>query len=305
MVIAISVVVILVIFIVFNIIAEHAFKKAFLRPRKTKEESIKLLKERYMYDGEIYNEVEFKPVNINSIEGFRLQGYLIEEFKESNKYVILVHGYTANYHLHVPFVREFLKLGYNVLLVDARNHGESEGNINTYGYYEKNDLDRWIEFLEEYTKRELFIGIHGQSMGAATALMCGSKNSKVKFVVDDCGYTDGVEIIKYQIGKVKNIPFKPTYLFLNYKTKKRCNFNFEEVSPRRDILSSNIPVLFIHGTEDKTVPVNMSIDLYNERKGPLDDILVVKGAVHLNSIAIDREGYVNKLKSFLERIEKG
>lgn len=293
---------IVIIIIALEISSEYAFKRAFLKHKKTKEDAFKVLRERGMLDEDIYKEVEFKNVNIKSKEGLNLQGYLIEEFKNSNKYIVLVHGYSANHHIHVPFVRLFIKLGFNILLIDMRNHGRSEGEYPTYGFNESDDLDRWINFLESRRPKEkLVIGLHGQSMGGATVLLCGCRNPKVKFIIDDCGYTEGREIIKYQFGKVRWVPFTPIYKVLNHKVKKRCRFKFEEVSPRNVALKSKTPILFIHGDLDKSVPVKMSIDLYNERQNDDDELLIIKGAGHLTAYKFDTKKYEECVEKFISR----
>ncbi|MGL4107215.1 alpha/beta hydrolase [Clostridium sp. LP20] len=229
--------------------SEYAFKKAFHDNKKSKEDAFRVLKSREMLDEKIYDEVYMEEVSILSKDGLKLRGALIENFKDSNRFIILVHGYSANRHIHMPFVRLFIKEGFNILIVDERNHGDSEGEYPSYGYYEKEDLDRWIDFIVKRRGDNLFLGLHGQSMGGSTVLMCGASNPRVKFVIDDCGYSSGKEIIKYQFSKVKWVPFEIVYKVLNYKVKKRYGFRFEEVSPIEDICNSEVPVLFIHETK--------------------------------------------------------
>lgn len=305
MFIILLVIVIFLIIIAMEFASEYAFKNAFLGHKKNKEDAFKVLKKRGMLDLKIYDDVVFESVNIKSEEGYLLKGSIIENAEKTNKYVILVHGYTANFHIHMPFVRMFLKLGFNILLIDARNHGESEGEYPSYGFYECDDLDRWIEFLvKRNSGREIIIGLHGQSMGGATVLLCGSRNDKVKFVIDDCGYTEGKEIIRYQFGKVKWVPFEPVYKILNWKVKRRVGFAFDEVSPRKELLKSKVPVLFIHGDEDTSVPVEMSINLYNERGNELDDLLIVVGAKHLTAYNIEKEKYEVSVQKFIDKCLK-
>lgn len=121
-----------------------------------------------MLDESIYDKYDFEDVSIISKDNLTLKGHIIEPFKNSNKFIILVHGYSANYHIHMPFVPLFIKKGFNILLVDERNHGESEGKFLSYGYFESQDLNLWIDFLEKRRGKELFLGLHGQSMGGAT-----------------------------------------------------------------------------------------------------------------------------------------
>ena len=203
----------------------------------------------------------------------------------------------------MPFVRMFLREKFNILLVDQRNHGDSEGDFPTYGYYEKDDLDRWIDFLIERKGEDIFIGLHGQSMGGATVLLCGSRNKHVKFVIDDCGYSTGKGIIKFQINKYKWIPFKAVYNVLNKKSKYRCGFIFEDVSPLDDICNSRVPILFIHGKNDRTVPCEMAEEMYRKRQNSNDKLYIVDNCDHMAAYGIDKERYESIVHEFIKKLE--
>lgn len=137
MIITVIVATLVVTIVSLEIISELAFKKTFLKKKKNKKEAMGSLLKKELLDKKIYNEVEIEDIHIKSKDNLKLKGYLIEKFKDSDRYVILVHGYSDNYHSQMPFVRMFLKEGFNILLVDERNHGESEGDYISYGYHEK------------------------------------------------------------------------------------------------------------------------------------------------------------------------
>ena len=216
--------------------------------------------------------------------------------------MILVHGYSANYHIHMPFARLFLNEGFNVLLVDQRAHGGSEGKYTTYGYYEKNDIDGWIKYLEGKNGEDIYIGLHGQSLGGATVLMCGVNNNKVKFIIDDCGFSNGKEEIKHEFDKQRYIPFKPVYWLLRKKIKCRCNFDMDEVNPLKEIQNSNKPILFIHGKEDKLVPYTMTEDMYNKRANKEDILYLVEDADHMECYGANREKYEEVVRKFISKV---
>ena len=94
-----------------------SFRKAFLKKRKDKKLALDVLRTRELLDEEIYNEVEIEKVHIISKDNLRLEGNLIKKFN-NNKFIILVHGYSDNYHMEMVFVRMFLKEKFNILLVD-------------------------------------------------------------------------------------------------------------------------------------------------------------------------------------------
>ncbi|MBD7911476.1 alpha/beta hydrolase [Clostridium cibarium] len=307
MILSILIAILIVFTIVFSIFlhfaSEYAFKEAFYARRKTKEDSIKRLNNWGLWNEEYFENLQMEDVFITSKDGLNLCGHLIERFEDSNRYIILVHGYSANHYLHMPFIPMFLKERFNILLVEERSHGESEGKYATYGYKEKEDLNLWINFLEERKGEELFLGLHGQSMGAATVLLCGARNRKVKFVIEDCGYSSGKELMRYQFSKVDYVPFGLVYWLLNLKVKRRCGFKFEDVCPINAIAKSEVPIFFIHGDADKKVPVNMAIDMYKRRNREGDMILIVPNAVHLTSYKEKKEEYERMVHDFINNAD--
>lgn len=301
-----AIVSLIILILIFGVIFLHysselAFKRIFLKHKKNKEEAFLYLKDKGILDEEIYNKEDIFNVKIKSSEGYTLRGYLIEKYK-NNKYMILVHGYSANYHIHMPFARLFLNEGFNVLLVDQRAHGGSEGKYTTYGYYEKNDIDGWIKYLEGKNGEDIYIGLHGQSLGGATVLMCGVNNNKVKFIIDDCGFSNGKEEIKHEFDKQRYIPFKPVYWLLRKKIKCRCNFDMDEVNPLKEIQNSNKPILFIHGKEDKLVPYTMAEDMYNKRANKEDILYLVEDADHMECYGANREKYEEVVRKFISKV---
>lgn len=285
-----------------QITSNIAFDKAFKAKRKTREYEVERLKSWNLWDEEYINSLPIEDVEITSKDGLKLKGHLIEKHKENNKYVLLVHGYSAHYSLHMPFVKLFEDEGFNILLVEERAHGDSEGTFATYGFKESEDLDLWIDFIEKRRGEELYIGIHGQSMGAAAALICGARNKKVKFVVEDCGYSSAKEQLRNEFAQNKFASFKLVYWYLNLRVKHKCGFKFEDADPMKEILKSRVPVFFVHGDKDKKVSYEMCLNMHEKRKGPKDKILIVKKADHLQAYLKDSEEYKKTLHDFLKNI---
>lgn len=282
---------------------EYAFYIAFTKHKKTEEEAYEYLKVRKMLDKDIYKEVDIEEVYIKSRDNYKLKGYLIEKYKNTNKYMILVHGFTANHHVHMPFARVFLNEGFNVLLVDERNHGESEGKYPSYGYFEQDDINRWIDFLYERKNTKLFLGLHGQSMGGATVLMCGSKNSKVNFIIDDCGYSSARKVIESELKRNK-VCVALFYKLIWIKAKLRIKFNIEKAEPIEDIKQCDKPILFIHGDKDHKVPCYMAEEMYKSRKNKYDRLFIVEGADHMWAYPLRKKEYEKVVHEFINNVEK-
>ena len=89
----------------------------------------------------------------------------------SKKTVIVLHGFMNNKDTMGAYAAMFHKLGYNVLLPDARGHGQSEGNYIGYGWREKVDVKKWAEKVIKRNGNKSQIAIFGVSMGGATTMM--------------------------------------------------------------------------------------------------------------------------------------
>ena len=89
----------------------------------------------------------WQPVEIRSADGTKLRGTYIENSRSSDRTVILLHGLYQNRSMCIPYVDMYRDMGYNVLLIDQRGHGESGGSHTTWGLRETDDLDAWKEWL--------------------------------------------------------------------------------------------------------------------------------------------------------------
>lgn len=296
------VIVLIIAFIILCYIREKAFRGVIMDQRRSKDEVINIMYDRFSSDYNNYKDLPYEELVITSQEGYKLKGYFYDVNEHSDKVVIIHHGYTSNHYVCLQFAEIFFHLGFNALLVDMRSHGESEGKYITYGYKEREDLNLWVDLIRKKVGPNGVIGLHGQSMGGATVLMyAGKYGDKIDFVVADCAYSRGRDIIKYQFKKAK-VPFYPVYDFLNIKLKNMCGFDMNKISPIDNIKKSNTPVLFVHGTNDDVVPHNMSEEMFKAKNGKKDRLLLIPGAVHVGAYSKDRKKYGNEIKAFLEEV---
>src|SRR5699024_6839140 len=104
---------------------------------------------------------------------------------------IIAHGYMGDAESMYQFADMYHRLGYNVLVPDARGHGKSQGDYIGFGWPERKDYVKWIhEVLSQNGSKENII-LHGVSMGAATVMMTSGEKlpTNVKAIIEDCGYS--------------------------------------------------------------------------------------------------------------------
>mgnify|MGYP000845316418 FL=1 len=238
-------------------------------------------------------------VSIVSHDNLVLSGSYLPNSEPSKKTIVLVHGYRVYSSYMLQYVGTFLDKGWNVLLMDQRSHGKSEGKFASYGYHEKQDLDRWVNWLIEKHGKDATIGLLGVSMGGGTVLEYLAINKYVKFVIADCPYSDLKELMHYQLWQLNHVPPFPVLNILDLMLKKRIKFKLADVSPLEAVKDSELPVMFVHGSNDNYVPTYMSKKMYDAKKGT-KKLLIIDGAVHANAYGVNQELYEKEMWLFIE-----
>jgi fermentation-respiration switch protein FrsA (DUF1100 family) len=195
------------------------------------------------------------------------------------------------------------------LIVDSRAHGESGGNSVTWGNYEKYDLDQWVDWVCQRLPKGM-IGVHGISMGAATALMhaeLNEANKRVAFYIADSSYSDFETLLALQMQQRLSLSgmVLPKLLlqYANVVAYFNARFTFHQASPIRSVRNITTPVLYIHGEADKLVPAYMSLDLYHATKGPRQ-IYMFPHAEHVTAIFDDRYRYGGVVQNFVHSVDQ-
>ena len=247
------------------------------------------------------NSINRKEINIQSNDKLQLFASEFKLSNESNKWIILVHGYTSEQSSIYDIARHYSDKGYNVLTPDLRAHGLSEGKYVGMGWLDKNDLLLWIDYLlRNYRNSEIIL--HGVSMGAATVMMASGENlpTNVKLIVEDCGYTSVWDIFSFELKLRFNLSTFPVLNAASFITNVRAGYNYKEASSIDQIKKSVTPILFIHGNADEFVPVNMAYKLY-DNANINKELIIVDGAGHAESRLADEELYYGSIFSFIDK----
>ena len=231
-------------------------------------------------------------------DSFRLHGKLFKN--PGTKYALVCHGYTSKAKHMTGFVNKFHSLGYNVLAVDARAHGDSEGTKIGMGWVERFDVIEWINYIISLEPDAQII-LHGVSMGASTVLMASGEElpKNVKAIIADCGYTSEWDEFR-QEADVLHIPWFPVLNASSAISKVRDGYDFKQASAVEQVKKSHTPTLFIHGSEDELVPYGMLNELYSAANCE-KEILTIQGAGHALSSSVAPELYWNTVEKFLEK----
>ena len=217
-----------------------------------------------------------KEVSICS-DGLRLAG-LYFDFNFTNAVIILGGRQEAcTYGLY--FAETYRKLGFNVLCVDQRAHGLSEGILNTTGFKEANDILAWGNFLY-FKKNNNKIIIHGICMGGATAIYAMAKKdcpTFFKMLVVEGVYTSFLAAFK-NILKKFGVPTFPSVIIFKSILKNKIGSYASTEGPLTVIQEINRPILMLHGIKDNFSKLSQALEIMNRAPSPKRMVLFQRGS---------------------------
>ena len=192
----------------------------------------------------------------------------IDEEREFSKLpcVIYLHGNSSSRCEVINYLKYFLYNNITILAFDFAGCGQSEGDYISLGYYEQNDIDCVINYLNK-TKRVNRIGLWGRSMGAVTAIMysCNNPNKISGIVVDSPFYSLTrliEELIKEKITLMNDFICNIIIKTISNKIFEKYHFRIEILNTYLFAEKSHIPCLFCHATDDTFVNINHCKDLF-------------------------------------------
>lgn len=221
--------------------------------------------------------------------------------KESDVFVIIIHGYTSEPRGMGMYAQKYHELGYNVLMPSLNGHADSEAGAVTMGWKDRLDIVDWVNFIaENYPESKIIL--HGESMGAATTMMTTGEDlpENVKAAVADCGYTSVWDIFSSKIKNNFKMPEFPTLYSANTINKIYSGFDFKEASAVEQLKKSKTPTIFIHGDKDTFVPYEM-LDRVYEAAACEKAKVTIPDSPHARNACVDPELYWNSILEFINK----
>ncbi len=239
-----------------------------------------------------------EPVTLPGADQSALPGYFLRCGKPAKGCVIITHGYTDTHIGALKYAKVYLDLGYDCLVYDLRGHGDNPREACTYSVRESADLDAIIRFVRERTP---VVGLHGESLGAATVAAVMKYRPDAAFAVCDCGFCDIMPIFENGL-KAMHLPA----FFVHAASLVAWLFHgvsFEEMRPL-DALGPEVlvPMLFIHGEDDTFISPEHSRRMC--RAVPGSRMALIPGAGHAASVLTDFDAYARVVGEFVRDTEK-
>jgi fermentation-respiration switch protein FrsA (DUF1100 family) len=214
--------------------------------------------------------------------------------------IIMVHG--NGYNRDDPTIgtldiaAELVGSGYNVLMFDLRGYGESDGSTVGGGYLEKRDLGGAVTYIKGRGFDR--IGVIGFSLGAVTALLAAAEDNDIAAVVSDSSYADLNDMMEPEFEKRTKAPlvFLRPILFM---IKILYGVDFAAIRPVAVVSEINPrPILFVHGSDDTTIPVSHASRLFEAAQNPQDELWIVPEAEHTQAYRLHPTEYVQRMTDF-------
>ncbi len=247
----------------------------------------------------------FEEVFLTSHDGIRLAGHWYPH-PAPKRVILAMHGWRSSWSRDFGFIADFwFEQGCSVLFAEQRGQNNSGGKYMGFGMLERHDCIDWVQWVNGRTGGQYPVYLSGISMGATTVLMAAGLPlaENVRGIIADCGFTSPHAIWKHVTEKNLHLPYLLQGVLANEWCRRQLQIGSKDCSAVDALKQSRVPVLFIHGTDDKFVPVEMTYENYIACAAP-KRLFVVPGADHGMSYHIDRPGYQKAVADFWEEFDQ-
>jgi uncharacterized protein len=239
--------------------------------------------------------------DVRAPDGVLLRGWKVRAAHPNGSWVLAFHGVADNRVGVIGQSELLLHASYDVVMMDARAHGDSEGPIATYGWLERNDTRAILDALV-FTEHPVHIYALGESMGAGIALQSAAADPRIEAVVAEASFASLREA-SYDYAGLQQYPllgktlFAPGAWMMLYRGQLLAGFSAAQVSPAEAVAARAFPVLLICDTADTTLPCRHSRQIYAAARGP-KSLWVVNGAFHTGAHGYQPEEFQRRVLAF-------
>lgn len=246
--------------------------------------------------------LEKEILEIKSKSGNILKAYYFKQSENNKKLIILSHGIHTEALLNSWYFARFYfnHKDFDILMLVHEGHKPSSGKYIGFGYKDAENIKLWVDKINEMTTNQYQIFLHGVSMGASSilgALKYDLKN--VRAAIVESGYNSGYDEIKYTLSKKYHFPSFLILPYVRFLVKVYCGYDIKN-ELFDAVLSKNIPILFIHGTCDLVVPVNMTNHHFEICESPKEK-WIVEDAKHAVGYLKKPIAYETKVINFINK----
>jgi pimeloyl-ACP methyl ester carboxylesterase len=244
--------------------------------------------------------------SVKARDGVSLRGWTVRAAQPTGDWVLLFHGVADNRIGVVEHALILLPAGYNVVMMDARAHGESDGAMATYGWIERHDTQAIVDALETSEHpRHLFA--LGESMGAGIALQSAAVEPRIEAVVAEASFATLREA-SYDYAGLRWSPllgktlFAPGTWTMIYRAGHIANLPAAEVSPAKAVAERAFPMLLICDGADVALPCRHTKMIYDAAIGR-KEMWMVPDAYHTAALGYQPVEFRRRVLAFFESVQ--
>lgn len=219
--------------------------------------------------------------------------------KGKRKLAMIAHGYSYTHHGSIKYAHLLRELGYDCILFDERNHGNSTGKRTTMGYLESYDLEAIYRDALNRFGHFSQVGFIGESMGGASVLLAISRLHMIDFAIVDCSYMGLKEIVKHQLRR-RHIPRVGIVSLVQFIFWLNTGISYRKLSLIEAVKQTHQPILFVHGKADGYIPPSHSEMLVKHHIGKHRLYLADQDSHHAESYRKNPIEYQNQVSRFLQ-----
>jgi pimeloyl-ACP methyl ester carboxylesterase len=253
---------------------------------------------------------DLEEVSITTPDAITLRAWVIHAstihpHRNNGDAVILLHGLGDNRIGMTGYAQLLLTHGFTVLLPDARAHGQSGGQLATYGLLERNDIHQWFDFLLAQAHPHCIYGL-GESMGAAELLESLEVEPRFCAVAAESSFSSFREIAYDRMGQPFHLGpwfgrtlLRPVVEFAFLYARWKYHLDLQQVSPENSVATTKVPVLLIHGQIDSNIPPSHAYQI--QARNPKAILWEVPNADHCGAISTAPEEFDQRLQAWFSR----
>jgi len=203
-----------------------------------------------------------------------------------DKTILFLHGAGGNKSYFRRRLEGLRQLGFAIFAIDYRGYGESKGQFPSEAQIYADSELAWNHLTQTRKIPPSQIVIYGESLGGAIAINLAKNHPDAGGVIVQSSFTSMAAIAQHR----PLLPLFPVSLLLTQR--------FDSIAKVRHL---QVPILFIHGTADETVPAEMSQQLYRAAPQP-KQLLLIPNAGHNSIYRSGKDSYLKAIQQFVKAI---
>ncbi|NES80464.1 MAG: alpha/beta fold hydrolase [Moorea sp. SIO2B7] len=215
-----------------------------------------------------------------------LHGWWINAPSQNNRVLLHLHGNAENIGSNLGKAQLFHLLGFNVLLIDYRGYGLSQGKFPTEAQVYHDAQMAWDYLIQRRGIKPQDIFVYGHSLGGAIAINLAVKNPEMAGLIVEGSFTSISDMVDHR------------EVYALFPGNFLLHQQFDSINK---IKSLQMPLLLIHGKDDDTVPARMSEVLFNAATVP-KKLLIVPNAGHNDVASVGDEEYFVTVRDFCQSV---